>query len=1568
LFDKRQTTLIQCPTAKAGGYTLPNSVTSIESEACEGCANLTTVTIPNGVTSIGEYAFEVCTNLAGVYFQGNAPSPGTDTSVFDGDNHATVYYLPGTTGWSATFDGRPTMLLPYHYTVNNGTILITGYIGSGGAVTIPGAIDGLPVTSIGAGAFDGCTNLTSVTIPKSVTSIGGGAFASCAGLTSVDMPNSVTNIGDWAFSRCTKLTRVTIPDSVTSLGSAAFYWCTNLTRVTIGARVASIGDSAFELCTKLTRVALPNSVTNIGGSAFWGCTNLAGVTMGARVTSIGTYAFWGCTKLTSVTIPNSVTSIGPDAFNDCYLLGLVYFQGNAPSADSTVFSGDSSATLYYLPGTTGWGASFGGLPAVLFPYTYRINNGTMLITGYSGSGGAVTIPGTIFGVSVISLGDSAFLSCTGLTSVTIPNSVTSLGNSVFASCASLASVTIGANVTSLGDSVFSGCTSLISVTIPNSVTSLGDSVFASCASLASVAIGANVTSLGDSVFSGCASLASVTIPDSVTRLGDFVFDYCAGLTNVTIGNSVTNIGYNPFYCCTNLAAITVGALNPAYSSSSGVLFDQNQTTLIAFPANFPRFAWIPDTVTSIGSYAFDHCIMTAKLQIPEGVTNIGSYAFNHCTTLVSLWLSDSGTIGDSAFASCTSLVNVWLSFGLNSLGNNMFYGCTSLTNVVIPNTVTNIGDSAFAACASLPGVAIPGSVTSVGDSAFAGCTRLASLTISNGVAGIGNNAFSSCTNLVSLTIPGSVTSIGSGAFDHCTRLASLTISNGVASIGDSAFAACASLTKVTIPNSVTSLGNAAFAACTRLNAITVGALNPAYSSVAGVLFNKSQTTLLAYPAGKAGSTYAITNSVTSIGSAAFQACAGLAKVTIPNSVTNIGDFAFAACAGLAKITIPNSVASLGGDAFAACTNLTGIYFQGDAPGVGSDVFSADNQATVYCLPGTTGWASPFAGRPTVLWDILGPSVLVLSHSDLQMVASSTVTLAGSASDASRGGNGIVSVSVNGILAANGTASGTNTASWNRVVRLLPGTNSMAVVATDGWGNATTNTLRLILDQIPPALKITSPLPGQRLSNALFTVTGTARDNLRAASVWCQFNNAVWWPPSTPNGWTNWTMDLALAPGTNTVRAYAVDGAGNRSPTNRVSFIYVVSDRLLVQATGPCTLSPNYSNAWLEIGKSYTTTVTPGKGYVFSNWVGTVLGSVVTVTNTPRLTFIMQSNLCWQANIIPNPFIPFAGNYYGLVYDLANGVQQPSAGFFSGTLGTGGLLSGMFQMGGGSGWFTGQFDVGGRLRQTVTRTWSTPLGLDLQLAGDGTLSGTVSNVAWTSTLQSYRAVFNAATNPCPYAGRYTLVIPGEAGEPGYPAGSGCGMVTVNQGGLAVLSGWLADGTVVSPSVPVSQEGDWPLYVSLYSGQGSLMAWLKFTLPAGLTNTAASWIKPANPAGKYYPGGFTNVCEMAGSSYLYVKTNRVLALTNGVMVFSGGNLAAPLTNEVLLTATNAFLNQGANPMAVTVGVTNGYLSGWFKVPGARQTNQFKGVLLPEQNRGEGYFLGTNQSGRVLLGPAP
>jgi hypothetical protein len=227
-------------------------------------------------------------------------------------------------------------------------ITITKYNGSGGAVAIPATIDGLPVIAIGDSAFQGCSKLTSVTIPTSVTEIGTYAFQGCTSLIRVTIPDSVIGIGGVAFGVCTSLTSITIPDRVIAFGNSVFYACTNLTSVTLGngaslSRLSGGGDYLFSDCTKLTDVTLGKGITSIRWGMFQNCSSLARITIPANVTYIEGRAFWGCPSLTAL-----------------------YFQGNAPGDEGSEFEYGGNEIIYYLPGTTGWGETLGGRPTVLW--------------------------------------------------------------------------------------------------------------------------------------------------------------------------------------------------------------------------------------------------------------------------------------------------------------------------------------------------------------------------------------------------------------------------------------------------------------------------------------------------------------------------------------------------------------------------------------------------------------------------------------------------------------------------------------------------------------------------------------------------------------------------------------------------------------------------------------------------------------------------------------------------------------------------------------------------------------------------------------------------------------------------------------------------------------------------------------------------------------------------------------------------------------------------------------------------------------------------------------------------
>ncbi len=218
------------------------------------------------------------------------------------------------------------------------------------SVTIPNS-----VTSISSHAFDGCSGLTSVTIPNSVTLIGDGVFLNCTSLSSVTIPNSISSIPNYMFKGCSSLTSlasITIPNSVTSIGSHAFQDCSGLTSVTIPNSIKTIADNAFNNCSNLASATIGNSVTSISGGAFSECSSLTSVTIGNSVTTIDGYAFYNCNSLTSVALGSSVTNIGTEAFRNCYgLMSVTCLAENPPFCGRHAFDDRPSATLYVPAGS-----------------------------------------------------------------------------------------------------------------------------------------------------------------------------------------------------------------------------------------------------------------------------------------------------------------------------------------------------------------------------------------------------------------------------------------------------------------------------------------------------------------------------------------------------------------------------------------------------------------------------------------------------------------------------------------------------------------------------------------------------------------------------------------------------------------------------------------------------------------------------------------------------------------------------------------------------------------------------------------------------------------------------------------------------------------------------------------------------------------------------------------------------------------------------------------------------------------------------------------------------------------
>ncbi|MBQ8772769.1 MAG: leucine-rich repeat domain-containing protein [Clostridia bacterium] len=309
-----------------------------------------------------------------------------------------------------------------------------------------------------------------------------------------------------------------------------------------------------------------------------------------------------------------------------------------------------------------------------------------------GSNYELVIPSTFNEIPVTSIGSSAFLWCTSLTSITIPSSVTSISSSAFLWCTSLTTVTFeqGSQLISIGDDAFSNCYSLTSITIPSSVTSIGTGAFSNCYSLTNITIPDSVTSIGNSAFDCCTSLVSVTLSEDsrLTSIGSDAFSNCYSLTNITIPSSVTSIGTGAFYACYNLTTVVFERDSQLESIVWAAFGECTNLTSIT----------IPNSVTSIGSSAFYGCNDLTNITIPSSVTSIGSSAFSSCDALTSvIFEGDSKleSIGSSAFSSCDALTSITIHSSVTSIDSWAFSSCDALTSITIPSSVTSIGDCVF---------------------------------------------------------------------------------------------------------------------------------------------------------------------------------------------------------------------------------------------------------------------------------------------------------------------------------------------------------------------------------------------------------------------------------------------------------------------------------------------------------------------------------------------------------------------------------------------------------------------------------------------------------------------------------------------------------------------------------------------------------------------------------------------------------------------------------------------------------------------------------------------------------
>ena len=962
--------------------TIPDSVTDIGSFVFSGCENLESVIIGNGITEIDARMFADCNSLK---------------SVTIGDGVSAI----GDYAFSNCISLASVTLGSNLISIGNNAFYCCESLTE---IVIPDS-----VTSIGNNAFSGCIAIKSLTIGSGVTSIGNYAFYNCerlekiifkaatvrnlasnnyvfsyagceskgieviigAGVIAIPSylfspynylhsPNviSVTieeggvceSIGNYAFCNCISLKSINISDGVKSLGVGAFKGCESLTDVVLGNGVTVIDAYAFDSCVLLENVTFGNGVTSIGNYAFSDCTSLKSIDLPNSLISIGNAAFYQCESITDVVVPDSVTSIGSGAFGNCYSLKSITIPFVGATKDGTL-----NAHFGYIFGASLYSHNYSYTPEELT---------TVVITG-----------GTV-------IADNAFNNCQSIVNITIPESVITIGRSAFYNCLSIekiyfnaiavddldggnyvfyaagdngsgVSVIIGSSVTKVPANIFSPYYSnyafnLISVQFEegSKCESVGDSAFRNCTKLNDIVLPDSVTNIGEYAFCNCNNLSIIDIPERLSEIGDWTFSYTQ-LESIVIPESVTKIGSNAFYGCSYIKNVYVSDLEAWF----GMMFENYASNPLYYATNFYvngeliTDLVIPDTVTSIGQYAFYGFKSLSRVIIPDNVTIIGNSAFYNCASLTDVKIgSKVESIDVSAFYNCKALMNIIIPDSVTYIGDSAFGYCSELLSISIGNGVKTIGHSAFRDCKKLTSVVIPDSVTSVGGSLFAGCSSLSNVTLGSGIARISSSMFYGCSALMGIVIPENVGYIESAAFSGCSALESVIIPDNVISIGKNAFLNCGSLKNVSIGKSVISIGADAFLGCTAIDELyfnakvmsDLGENNNIFASIGQqsegvkVVIGKDVKRIpayLFYPSTDSGYTPKIVR----------------VEFEDDSVCARIGAYSFYNLADLESLKIGKAVNAISENAFSGCTALNEIYLDAAA----LDDFGAEDYILTY---------------------------------------------------------------------------------------------------------------------------------------------------------------------------------------------------------------------------------------------------------------------------------------------------------------------------------------------------------------------------------------------------------------------------------------------------------------------------------------------------------------------------------------------------------------------------------------------------------------------------------------------
>ena len=1049
LYNRNKTELLIVPAGKSGDFTVRGGTIRIADYAFMNCKKITSVTISGSVLEIGERAFYYCSKLNKVVFEDENDETLTinegafyncdlssivlphnarviKSNAF-GSNSKLTTVTVNSDGDLSFGNGITADLNSYSYV----TKVIVGKTAS--SFDISGAFGGenncLTTVEVVSGNVNYSSDEKGILYNASKTTV---IFCPNIKDSTLTLPDSVTEISAGCFRNNTKLQSITFGANLTTIGEEAFSGCTNLQNVifTGASEGFKISDKAFKDCSNLAGISLPNTLEEIGTSSFENCYSLQNVVLPASLTKLGDYAFKGCSSISKLELPKSLEALGSydgtdstsiTCFDGCSYIKLTVAEGNNSfvSNNGILYLKEDGVAriLCYAPQSTSGD--------VVIPKTVNkiVNNAFYnCLNYYGGYTGNTKIKSVSFednksAVSIVNgeevegvlvVGKSAFNSCTGLCSASLPN------------------------ITVVEESLFAGCKNLLSFEVPNTVTAIKEKAFYQCGSAYNSYYGSDTDSKDFALtFEAGNEELGLVIEDASSNYSSPF--YAAKIKNLVLPKRLTKIGNSAFFYCTKLESITIPSTvttigNYAFQSNSSlknVTFEENSTlttignSVFSYCSSLSSIS-LPDSVESIGSSAFQSAKITS-FKLPKGVSVIPVSCFKSCNKLTSFDFGSANikTISSSAFQSCSALTEITIPSTVTAIESQAF-SSSGLTNINFADNckLTAIGNSAFAST-KITAFAFPTvydsnekvQVISLGSKLFDSCYDLESvklspsinemsdvlsgvsvlktvdvsendyftvdtvnsilyskdktklycsfnsefmgeLVIPEGVESIYPGAFENKMEITSVSFPKSLNEIGSNAFSGCSSLETVTFADdcNLASVGDCTFTNCVSLTSVALPSNLQTISYEMFMGCEALTSVTSNATYIASEAFLGC----SQLTGVTYSKG-----------LTYIGDQSFAYCASLKSINLYKN-TVLGYSPFDSCFNLSEVYIEEGFKAIVDDAFRSCSSLKSITLPNSLESIGMNAF-AGTKLTELVIPKNVSYIADnaFSGLTTL---------------------------------------------------------------------------------------------------------------------------------------------------------------------------------------------------------------------------------------------------------------------------------------------------------------------------------------------------------------------------------------------------------------------------------------------------------------------------------------------------------------------------------------------------------------------------------------------------------------------------